>query len=139
MSEFIPREFFGTMIFETSSWYDAGEIIGGEPTHAMENDFTIKGSLKMQGVRENLQWRDAQVTREYDVLISDEDGNPIEGALVKIGGKEFVSDIDGKTKFSLVLNEFNYNKPHILEATKDGKIIDEKEIDFFTETPIIFY
>ena len=139
MSEFIPREFFGTMIFENSSWYDAGEIIGGEPTHAMENDFTIKGSLKMQGVRENLQWRDAQVTREYDVLISDEDGNPIEGALVKIGGKEFVSDIDGKTKFSLVLNEFNYNKPHILEATKDGKIIDEKEIDFFTETPIIFY
>jgi len=55
MCEFIPRDFFGTMVFENGLWTTAGEIIGGLPYHSMENDFTIKGSLKMEGVRESLR------------------------------------------------------------------------------------
>ncbi len=134
--ELIPRDFFGTMIFENGLWTNAGEIIGGVPYHSMENDFTIKGSLKIEGVRENLQWKDAQVTREYDMIVRDENGNPIEGALIKIDGKTFVSDNAGKAKFSLIFNEFNYIEPKNLEVLQGEDLISQKEINFFTETPI---
>jgi len=138
MCEFIPRSFFGTIIFENVLWTDAGEIIGNEPTHSMANNFTIKGSVKIHPeLRENLQWRDAQVTREYEVIIDDNNGNPLQGALVKIEGQELVSDEEGKAKFILTLNEFNYNKPHMIEITKNDKKLAEKEVDFFTDTPIV--
>jgi len=136
--EFIPRNFFGTMIFENSTWTTAGEIIGGIPYHSMENDFTIKGSLKIDTrVRVSLQWQDAQVTREYEVIVSDERGNPLEGALVKINGKTFVSDNAGEAKFSLIFNEFNYKEPKKLEVFEGENLITQKEIDFFNDTPII--
>lgn len=138
MSEFIPRDFFGTMIFENGLWMAAGEIIGGVPYHSMENNFTIKGSLKIdERVRENLRWKDARVTREYDVIIKDKNGNPIEGALIKINGKTFVSDNAGQAKLNLIFNEFNYIEPKKLEVWKGKNLIAQKGIDFFTETPII--
>ena len=138
MCEFIPRDFFGTMIFENGLWTIAGEIIGGVPYHSMENDFTIKGSLRIdEGVRASLQWKDAQVTREYDVIIKDKNDNLIEGALVKINGKTFVSDNAGKVQFSLILNEFNYNKAKKIEVFEGNNLVAQKEIDFFTETHII--
>lgn len=137
MCEFIPRDFFGTMIFENGLWTIAGEIIGGVPYHSMENDFTIKGSLKIEGVRENLRWEDAQVTREYEVIIKDENGELIKGALIKINGKTFVSDDTGQAKFSLVFDEFNYIELKNLEVWKGENLIAQKEIDFFTETPVI--
>ncbi|MBA7591027.1 hypothetical protein ES708_33173 [subsurface metagenome] len=137
MCEFIPRNFFGTMIFENGLWTCAGEILGNIPHHSMENDFTIKGSLKIEGVRENLQWKDAQVTREYDVVIKDENGELIKGALLKIDGKTFVSDNTGQAKFSLVFDEFNYAELKSLEVWKGENLIAHKQIDFFTETPII--
>ncbi|GAJ24885.1 unnamed protein product, partial [marine sediment metagenome] len=129
------RGFFGTMIFENGLWTCAGEILGNIPHHSMENDFTIKGSLKIEGVRENLQWKDAQVTREYEVIVKGENG--IKGALIKIDGKTYVSDNAGKVKFSLILNESNYIEPKILEVFEGENLISQKEIDFFTETPII--
>lgn len=137
MCEFIPRDFFGTMIFENGLWTIAGEIIGGVPYHSMGNDFTIKGSLKIEGVRENLRWEDALVTREYDVIIKDENGELIKGALIKINGKTFVSDDTGQAKFSLVFDEFNYIELKNLEVWKGENLIAQKEIDFFTETPVI--
>jgi|LGVF01.2.fsa_nt_gb uncharacterized protein YuzB (UPF0349 family) len=137
MCEFIPRDFFGTMIFENGLWTIAGEIIGGVPYHSMGNDFTIKGSLKIDGVRENIQWEDAQVTREYDVIIKGENGELIKGALIKINGKTFVSDDTGQAKFSLVFDEFNYIELKNLEVWKGENLIAQKEIDFFTETPVI--
>jgi len=137
MCEFIPRDFFGTIIFENGLWTCAGEILGNIPHHSMENDFTIKGSLKIEGVRENLQWKDAQVTREYDVIVIDENDNSIKGALIKIDGKTYVSDNSGEAKFSLILNESNYVEPKILEVFEGENLISQKEIDFFTETPII--
>jgi hypothetical protein len=82
MVEFIPRDFFGTMIFENGLWTNAGEIIGGVPYHSMANDFIIKGSLRMEELRENLQWKDAQVTREFDVVFTDARGNPVGGVAI---------------------------------------------------------
>jgi len=138
MVEFIPRDFFGTMIFENGLWTNAGEIIAGVPYHSMENDFTIKGSLKIgEGVREHLQWKEARVTREYEVIVRNENGNPAEGALVKIDGETLVSDSAGKTKFSLIFNEFNYIEPKNLQVWEGENLITQKEIDFFTETPIL--
>jgi len=138
MCEFIPRDFFGTMIFQNGLWTTAGEIIGGVPHHSMENDFTIRGSLKIdEGVRQNLHWKDARVTREYGVTIRDKNGNPIEGALIKVNGKTFVSDDAGEAKFSLIFDEFNYMEPQNLEVLKGGNPIAQEEIDFFTETPVI--
>ena len=138
MCEFIPRNFFGTMNFENGIWTTAGEIIGGIPYHSMGNDFTIKGSLKIdEGVRESLQWKNARVTREYDVIIKNKNGNPIEGALIKIDGKTFVSDKAGQAKFSLIFNEFNYTEPKKLEVWKGENLIAKKEVDFFTGTPVI--
>ena len=138
MCEFIPRDFFGMVIFENSLWTTAGEIIGGTPYHSMGNNFTIKGSLKIgPELRRNLKWKDAQVTREYDVIIRDENGNPIEGVLIKIDGKTFVSDNAGKAKFILIFNESNYIEPKKLEALEGEEIIAQKEIDFFAETPVL--
>lgn len=136
--EFIPRNFLGTITFENGSWITAGEIIGGEEYHSMENDFIIKGSLQISPeLKVNLQWKDAQVTREYDVIVMDESDNPIEGALIEINGETSVSDLDGKGKFELIFNEFNYNEPIKLEVFDGENLMGEKEIDFFTKTPII--
>jgi len=137
MCEFIPRDFFGTMIFENGLWTCAGEILGNIPHHSMENNFTIKGSLKIEGVRENLQWKDAQVTREYEVIVKDKNDKPTKGVLIKIDGKTYVSDNSGEAKFSLILNESNYIEPKKLEVFEGENLITQKEIDFFTETPII--
>ncbi len=137
LCEFIPRNFFGTMIFENGLWTNAGEIIGGIQEHSTENNFNIKGSLKIEGVRENLIWKDAQVTKEYDVIVMHKNGNPIEGALIKIDRNTYVSDAAGNTKFNLLFDEANYMETKILEVLEGENLITKKEIDFFTETPVI--
>jgi len=137
MCEFIPRNFFGTMIFENGLWTIAGEIIGGLPYHSMDNDFTIKGSLKIEGVRENIRWKDAKVTREYKVIVKNKNGELVKGVLIKIEGKTFLSDNTGQIKFKMVFDEFNYFELKNLEAWNEGNLIANKKIDFFTETPII--
>jgi len=136
MVEFIPRDFFGTMIFENGLWTNAGEIIGGVPYHSMANNFVIKGSLKIEGVRENLQWKDAQVTREFDVIVTGFHGVPVSGIVIKVDGQDYVTDGDGKTKFNIIFTETNYNQPTILESWRSGKLIFRQGVDFFTETPI---
>ena len=137
MVEFIPREFFGTMTFENGLWTEAGEIIGGVPYHSMSNDFVIKGSLRIEGVRENLQWENAQVTREFDVIVMDVQGNPVSEAVIKVDGEAYVTDDAGKTTFNIIFNEANYNRPTTLEVWQAGRLIIRQEIDFFAETPVI--
>jgi len=139
MVEFIPRNFFGTMDFENGLWTVAGEIIGGVPYHSMENDFTMKGSLKISpDVRQSLRWSDAQVTREYGVIVKDQYSNPIEGAVIKINGDPCdVTDETGRADFSLLLDEDNYNAPTDFEVWQGLDLIAQKGVDFFTETPII--
>jgi len=136
MSEFIPRNFFGTMIFDDGLWAGTGEIIGGAPYHSMANDFVIKGSLRIEGLREILQWKDARVTREFDVVFTDADGNPVGGVVIRIRGQDYVTDDTGQTKFTVIFDESNYNQPTTLEAWQSGTLIVRQQIDFFTQTPI---
>jgi hypothetical protein len=134
--EFIPRNSFGTMIFENGLWTQAGEIIGGVSYHSMENDFVIKGSLRMEGLRENLQWKDARVTREFDAFVSDVHGDPVDGAVIRSRGQDYVTDGNGYAKFSMVFDETNYDQPTDLEVWQAGELITRQGIGFFTETPI---
>jgi len=136
MVEFIPRDFFGVMIFENGLWTEAGEIIGGVPYHSMANDFVIKGSLRIEGVRENLQWKNARVTREFEVVATDAGGQPVSGVVIKVGRGTYTTDEAGKTRFNIVFTEANYDKPTPLEVWRSGRLIERREIDFFTETPI---
>jgi hypothetical protein len=136
MVEFIPRNFTGTMIFENGLWTNAGEIIGETPYHSMLNDFVIQGSLRIEGVRENLQWNNAQVTREFEVIVKDADGNPIEGAVVIVGAQFYLTDAEGKTKFDILFDESNYDQPISVIARQSGKMVASQAIDFFAETPV---
>lgn len=136
MVEFIPRDFFGTMIFENGLWTTAGEIIEGVPYHSMANDFVIKGSLRMERLRESLQWKSARVTREFDVIATDEQGHPMGGVMIKVGGHVYITNSAGKTKFNMIFNETNYNRPTAVEVWRMGNFVTQQEVDFFTETPI---
>ena len=138
MVEFIPRDFFGTITFENGTWTNAGEIIGGQPHHSMENNFTIRGSLKISPeLREHLQWHNASVKRIYDVLVLDRISQPVKGISINIDEKTFLTDDSGKTEFRLIFNETSYLIPKELEVIEGNKITAKREIDFFTETPII--
>jgi hypothetical protein len=137
MVEFIPRDFFGAMTFENGLWTEAGEVIGGVPYHSMANDFVIKGSLRIERVRGNLQWKNAQVIREFDVVVRDAQGDPVSGVVIKVGGEAYVTDDTGKITFTITFDETNYNRPTTLEAWQAGRFITWQEIDFFTETPIV--
>ncbi len=137
MVEFIPREFSGIMIFENAIWTTAGEILGDVPYHSDSNSFKITGSLKIADeLRESLQWKNAFVTREYDVIVTDVAGDPIGGVVIKIGGQEYITDDMGKTKFIIDFDDTNYNKPFPLVAWQSDVLISSQEIDFFTETPV---
>jgi len=144
MCEFIPRDFFGTMVFENTLWTTAGEIIGGLPYHSMENNFTIRGSLKISPeVREALRWKDAQVTREYDIIVNDANNNPIEGALIKIDGKNArviiwngTTDNQGEASFNLTFADGNYTDALRLEAVK-GNYSATMNVGFLSDTPIV--
>lgn len=135
--EFIPRDFLGTINFSNGLWTTAGEILGGVPYHSMENNFSIKGSLKIEGVQENLQWNDATVTREYDILVLKKGGKPIENALLKINGEIIYSDNAGKAKINIRYDEFNFKESMILKVITPDNTVLEREVSFFSETPII--
>jgi hypothetical protein len=138
MVEFIPRDFLGTMIFENGLWTVAGEILGGVPYHSLVNNFTIKGSIEIaEELRHNLQWQDAQVIREFDIVVHDNIENPVRGVEIKVAGQVYITDENGRTNFKLVFNETNYNQPTVMEAWHRGKFKVRREIDFFTATPVL--
>jgi len=135
--ELIPRDFFGSLICDAARWTTAGEIIGGMPYHSGANRFTIKGSLQTdRSLRQSLQWKGAEVTREYEVVVTNMAGQPVKGATVKVGDMTYNTDHEGKARFSLVFNETNYNIDTTLESLWEGRPIIQRDIDFFTETPI---
>lgn len=135
--EFIPREFYGSISFENGSWTNAGEIIGGEDYHSSGNDFTITGSLTIgPEVRQNLQWKDARVTREYTAVVTNQNGNPVSGLIVTIGGQSYTTDEKGEVVFRIVFDETNYNQPAELTISRQSQVLFDDGVDFFTATPI---
>lgn len=135
--EFIPREFYGSITFENGTWTNAGEIIGGEDYHSAGNDFTIAGSLTIgPEVRQNLQWKDARVTREYTAVVTDQNGNPLPDLTVTIEGQSYMTDESGTVVFSLIFDKTNYNQPMQITLSKQNQVLFQNEIDFFTATPI---
>ena len=135
--EFIPREFYGTVSFENCTWTNAGEIIGGEDYHSSSNDFTIKGSLTISPeLRQNLQWKDARVTREFTVQIFNQSGSPVPGLTLSIDGQSYTTDENGNVVFGLIFDETNYNQPTQLIISKQNQALYQEDIDFFTATPI---
>ena len=135
--EFIPRGFFGTLLCENATWTIAGEILGGVSYHSQANDFTIKGSLRIgPEVRQNLQWKDAWVTREYDVLVCDKAGNAVDDATLKVSTRQAARSSVGQYTFSLRLSEANYDQPTTVEIWRYGRRVSTLTVDFFTETPI---
>ncbi|MCD6320829.1 hypothetical protein J7L84_01085 [Candidatus Bipolaricaulota bacterium] len=136
MVEFIPRNFFGTMIFEDSSWTEAGEIIGGVPYHSEANSFSMRGSLRIEGLRENLQWKDAWVRREFELFLVDERGRPVQGAEVRVRGRSYHTDSRGHAAFWITFNEENYAEPTEVEVRLHGKLLARTTLDFFSPSPI---
>jgi hypothetical protein len=137
MVEFIPRDFFGTLICEDAEWTTAGEIIGGVPYHSQANRFTIVGSLRIgQELRENLQWQNAQVTREFEVIVTDQEGKPLQGVRVAIAGQSYWTGPEGRASFCLMFDEKNYNQPATVEIWQGEKLLARFKIDFFTATPL---
>lgn len=135
--EFIPRNFTGTINFENGVWTNAGEILGGVDFHSQSNNFKITGSLEIgEELRTNLQWRDAHVTRAFDVVVTDSQGNPVAAAVIKMNGLEYVTDAGGTTKFDLIFDAANYNQVSVMEIWISGEMVRQTSIDFFTKTPI---
>ncbi len=135
--EFIPREFYGTVSFENCTWTNAGEIIGGEDYHSAGNDFTITGSLTIDPeLRQNLQWKDARVTREFTAQIFNQSGTPVTGLTLSIDGQSYTTDKSGNVVFNLIFDETNYNQPTQLTISKQNQTLYQEDIDFFTATPI---
>lgn len=136
MVEFIPRDFFGTLICDHARWTEAGEIIGGVSYHSTANAFTIKGSLTISGLRENLQWKDARVNREFTVHLTDHVGKPIAGAEVRVGESAYFTDSHGIARFTIQFDEANYASPTEITVWEHGVLIMRREIDFFSPSPI---
>jgi hypothetical protein len=136
MVEFIPRDFYGTIVCENVTWHNAGEIVGGKPYHSMGNDFTIKGGLTISPeLRDHLQWNTAQVTREYEVQVAGESGEAIRGTL-QVAGKTFPTDDAGKAVFSLTFTGEDYLRSRELEVVGQHETIARREVDFFSQTPM---
>lgn len=136
MVEFIPREFTGTMTYENALWTEAGEIIGGVAYHSNYNDFSMRGSLRIEGLRGNLQWHDARVTREFTVTVTDATGAPVSGLAVRCGGNTYSTNQNGTATFDIIFTEANYDQPAALEVWRGDSLLAREDIDFFTETPL---
>jgi len=135
--EFIPRDFFGTIHFENGLWNTAGEIIGGVEGHSLANDFRITGSLEIEeSVRENIRWHQAWVTREFELFVLDGEGNPIPNALVKVGETETLTDATGQAIFEIRFDENSFEQLHPVEIWSQGILLNQTDVDFFTQTPV---
>ncbi len=138
MVEFIPRNFSGTITFDHCRWTNAGEIIGGEAYHSLSNNFTMKGSLSIANeLKLHLQWQDARVTRVYDAVVTNAKDLPLSGLTVKINGRIYKTNDQGEVQFSLVHEQDSYKQPRVLEILDGNQLLAGRNIDFFTETPII--
>lgn len=138
ISEFIPRDFIGTIHFENSLWDAAGEILGNVPYHSNMNNFAMNGSLTLaKELKNNLQFKDAHVSREYDILVRDKNGQPVQGAEVSFDGTIYKTDSSGHAVFSVLWDGNTYALPREMKTSFASTSPVTTAIDFFTNTPVI--
>jgi hypothetical protein len=128
INEFDPRQYTGTLTFENSRWYGAGEII-------MDCDFTMRGTLSM--TVPSLAWIDSTVSREYPIQVHGADGAPLAGVKITLKrGSETVTattDARGEARVLLKFTPENYRQPWTMTTNRGTS----SEITFFTATPVI--
>ena len=72
----------------------------------------------------------------YVVRCTDQNGNPVSGLTVTIGGQSCTTDEKGEVVFRIIFDETNYNQPTELTISKQSQTLYQEDIDFFTTTPI---
>ena len=76
------------------------------------------------------------MVREFTVHVSDQRGNPICNAKVRVNGKEYSTDGSGTATFAVRFSEENYNVPSTVEVWRNGALVARWKIDFFSTSPI---
>ncbi|MFA7410685.1 MAG: Ig-like domain-containing protein [Tissierellaceae bacterium] len=66
-------------------------------------------------------------------IVKDKDGKPIEGARVKLGGREYLTDSDGRYKIFIPEGDKKYE----VEIIKEIEVGDEKVEVSFTQTTVV--
>ncbi len=78
----------------------------GVDYHSTSNHFTVKGSLKLaDNLRENRQWKDAQVTREFELTLLDKLGKTYQQCSRNGWGEGNRDGRGGKTTISVLFDE----------------------------------
>lgn len=105
-------------------------------------NITFKGNLSMHISPDKVHWFGGTITREYNAIVLDKKQKPIPNQTLILfdsnGEKiwEKTTNKNGQLYFNLVFNKDNYNKKFLLQAMINNSTI-EKEVSFFTETPIL--
>ena len=106
------------------------------------SSFSLTGSIQFEDSIRVGVWDSTVIEREYLVLITDLDGEPIENADVQVRDPrgrvvfEGKTDSEGKASFSLSFNDGNYRDDWTLAASVPRGWSTSQQIDFLTDTPI---
>ncbi len=119
--------------------FDQAEMRGGMCLNS--SIFTFRGTVIFPDVRVEC-WSQTTVVRDYGVLVTDGNDQPLAGASVELsapnGQRVFGSGVDaqGRTRFRLTFNDHNYQDEWTLKATlPDGEVIT-RSVGFLTDSPI---
>jgi len=104
----------------------------------------FKGNLSMKISPDKVHWFGGTITREYNVIVFDENQKPLANQtliLFDSEGKQIwkrSTDKNGLLYFNLTFNKNNYKKELLLQTMVDNSTITKK-VNFFTETPILLF
>jgi hypothetical protein len=103
----------------------------------------VKGEVRLsEHIKKVLTWSYGNIKREYPIIVIDEKGTPIPGAIISLidnSGRlinSVVSDDMGKAVLNITFNSKNYNEKWTIEVMKIPSI-NVSNINFFTSTPVI--
>jgi len=103
--------------------------------------FDISGSVHFSPNAAVVTWHDTQITRAYDVVTRDRQGQPCAGVeivLTQAGGSlaSATTDRDGRAVLEISFSDANRNSSWQLEATfpKGGSVV--RILTFFTTSPV---
>lgn len=128
INELGARDFFGTINFKNTKC-----AVGGLD---FNNNFTIAGDVVMTGEPRGIGWYNSTVRRIYNVLVLDEKGKPVEGAVIEINDGKNITNYLGKATFDLVFSDDDHLEDRLLKVTI-GKEQIETKVNFVTTSPIV--